>query len=533
MNNREKVTKYDAVLDAAAIDECSLRVSEFLKDKKADRQTVLRYSLAIEEALLKTLDKNEGNEVHVSLTTGIRFFRPFILLAVDGKDENLFFEKSKGVLQDSILKNVGIVPDYSYSGGKNVYTFHLPKKEKNTLLLLLFAVILALIVGYVGLMLPDEVREIFGSILTMLHDTFLNMLGAAAGPMIFFSVAWGIYGIGDAATFQQIGKKMILGYSGSIFIATFGCGFLALPFFSLLSSGEGATFGQVTGVLELIFGIVPKNIVAPFYEGNTLQIIFLATVFGVALLFLEKKTLSVAKATEQLNQVVQFIIEFISKLIPPFVFIVVTDMIWSSTTSVLFSVGKLILALTAAILLSACVVIGFTSIRNKVSPILLIKKGLPTLMVGVSTASSAAAFGSNIKACRDEFGVPENLYSFGLPLGIVMFKLSSGLQYMMLGLFMAEEYKVPMSMSRIVILFFITGIIAIATPPIPGGSVIAYTMLVSIMGYPEEAIVIALASDAILDFIVTGFDQFMMPFVLLNLSTKLHLTDRNILLKKK
>ena len=56
-------------------------------------------------------------------------------------------------------------------------------------------------------------------------------------------------------------------------------------------------------------------------------------------------------------------------------------------------------------------------------------------------------------------------------------------------------------------------------------------MLVSIMDFPEEALVIAFASDAIFDFIVTGFDQFMLPFALLNLSTRMGLTDRTILMK--
>ena len=114
-----------------------------------------------------------------------------------------------------------------------------------------------------------------------------------------------------AATLQQIGRKMILGYSLPVLIAVVGCGLLAMPFLNLVFSADTASYGQFAAVLDLIFGIVSGNILSPFVEGNTLQIIFLASVFGIAMLFLERKTAAVAKATEQLNQIVQFIIEVI------------------------------------------------------------------------------------------------------------------------------------------------------------------------------------------------------------------------------
>ncbi len=530
---RNSADTYEAVLDAAAIDECSDRVRSFFREKKAEARDTLRYALSTEEILLKYLDENDGEELHVRLVTGVRFFRPFVSISVDGKAKNVFLEKNQGVLQESLLKNIGISPDYVYSGEQNTYTFQMPGKKFGSFAQLGIAVLCAAFVGIAGLSVPDSIRGTLSLLLSMLHDTFLNLLGAVAGPMIFLSVAWGIYGIGDAATLKQIGRRMITGYFGTVFLAVCVCGLLALPFFHINLAGQAGNSGELFDVFSMLLGIIPGNILSPFMEGNTLQIIFLAVLFGVALLFLEKKTTAVAKATEQLSLIVQFLIEIISRLVPFFVFIVITDMIWSNKTEIFLTVGKLVIAVAIAILLTSAVVILNTSRVNRIRPVRLIRKGLPTLIVGLTTASSAAAFGSNIIESRDELGIPENVYSFGLPLGIVTFKASSGLLYTMLALFFAEKYGSTESLTWVFVVFVVAAMIALATPPIPGGSVIAYTMLISILGLPEEALVICIAVDTILDFLVTGFDQFMIPFVLLNLSTRLGLTDREILMREK
>lgn len=82
-------------------------------------------------------------------------------------------------------------------------------------------------------------------------------------------------------------------------------------------------------------------------------------------------------------------------------------------------------------------------------------------------------------------------------------------------------------------MIFSAGILAIATPPIPGGAITAYTVLFSQLGIPAEAIAVALACDTILDFICTGGDQFMIPFAILNQANRLGLVNKDILKRKK
>lgn len=257
-------------------------------------------------------------------------------------------------------------------------------------------------IGSLGYLLPVGLRQtLLNGVLTPLHDTFLNILGAIAGPMVFLSVAWGIYGIGDAATLKQVGKKMLFGYIGTVYIALIAVGLICLPLFNLNFSGSGNANNALSEIFTMLLGIFPKNIFSPFVDGNTLQIIFLAFVIGIALLFLGQKTDSVAKAVKQINYIVQFLIEFISKLVPYFIFIVLVTMIWSDTVNVLIGVSKLFIIFIGGTLLMLIGVSIYTSLKSRAPFFSTIRKGLPILLIALTTASSAAAFGTNMKTCKE------------------------------------------------------------------------------------------------------------------------------------
>ena len=532
--NLRNMKKHETFLSAAATDEFSLCVQEFLQEKKLPRKDIMRYCLMIEEILLKTMDAGMEN-VPIRLITGERFLHSYITLEIDGKEANVFVshEDSQTHYGSQILKNLGVSPDYRFSGETNIYSFHLRRKNVNPFLSLLIALSCAAAVGFLGLLMPDGTRlAVLDNILTPLHNTFLNMLSSIAGPMIFLAVARGIYGIGDVATLKRVGKKVLLGYIRTVAVVVVIFGALCVPFFSFAFSQNSSGSTELSTVFSMLLDIIPKNIFSPFVDGNTLQIIFLAAVVGISLIFLGHRTNSVARAIEQINYIVQFLIEFISRLVPYFLFIVVVRMIWSDMFSTLANLGKyFIIFVVCSICMTVSVVI-FTAVRNRVNPLLLVKKGLPTFLIAVTTASSAATFGTNVQACNKKYGIDELISSFGIPLALATFKPCTALCYTTMMFFFAEIYHIDVSPAWIVMALFVCIVLSLATPPIPGGAMSAYTVLLTQLGLPMEALAIALACDAIIDFITTGFNQFLLPFPLITQAGKLGLLDYDTLRKK-
>ncbi len=157
------------------------------------------------------------------------------------------------------------------------------------------------------------------------------------------------------------------------------------------------------------------------------------------------------------------------------------------------------------------------------------KKSLPTFVIALSTASSAAVFSSNITVCEKRFGISSSLIRFGLPLGTVINKPATALYNMALIFFFASQYGVSCSPAWLVIGVLISGILAIAMLPIPGGGTVAYSILFLQMGIPTEAMAIALAIDILMDFIMTAMDVLLVQLSLVNLSSRLAMLNKGIL----
>ena len=522
---------YEAPLTPELVDEISERIRNFIKENKLSKTDGNRFAIAAEEVLLESL-QNGGAGTMVTFTTGSKFLRPYFSISIKGEAKNLFAAK-KGAqtsFTNGIMNTIGLFPDYVYSSENNTYTFSVKRKKANKFLTLAVAILLALLVGTAGRLMPDLLRtELLSSILIPVHDTFLNILGAIAGPMIFLSVAWGIYGVGDAATLKVVGKKLMLGYIGAVAISVVFAAAVCLPSFSLQFSNTGSNFSEFSTIFSTVLGIFPKNIFSPFVEGNTLQIIFLGIIIGIAMLFLGQKTTAVAKAIEQINYVVQFLAELISKLVPFFIFIVLVEMIWSNSLEIFANVHKLFIVFIGLVLITTAGFVIYTSLRTHTNPLVLVKKGLPTLLIALTTASSAAALASNLKATKEEYGIDETINSFGVPLGMVTYKVSTAINYLVMTFFFAEMFNVEISWAWVLTAAFSSIILAVATPTIPGGALASYTVLFMMLGIPQDALAIALACDTIFDFIATGTDQFMMPFVLLIQARKLGLVDEQVL----
>ena len=514
-------------LTGAACDEIAAAIADFCAGQKVDRKEALRHRLSAEECLLFWLEHGcEGKTVRLRM--GSRMLSPYILLEAEGEalDPYRGGEEDFGPYCGSVLTNLRLAPEYSYDGGYNRLLFRMRPKRPGQVTGLALVIVVAALVGAAGLfLLPEGLRDTLqNGIVVPIYDTFFNILSCIAGPMIFLAVTWGIYGIGDAATLGRVGKRLMLRYIGMTFLAAVCCAACFPLFGNTLTHAEGQG-NQLAAIAELILGIFPSTIVEPFATGNTLQIIFLAIVIGIALLFLGRKTSAVARAVEQVNYLVQFLMEVISRLVPFVIFLVIVNLIWSGDLGVLSSIWQLLLIFLGAVIVTGAAFLLSVSIRHKVRPGLLLGKNMNTFLTALATASSAAAFSSNMSTCEKKLGVESSLCSFGIPLGMVMHKPIAAIYNLLMVFYFAAVYHVHCSATWIVLAVVVSAIVAVATPPIPGGGAVAYAILFAQMGIPTEAMAVAFTIDMLTDFAITAFEMFCLPFSLVHSAVRLGMID--------
>lgn len=225
---------------------------------------------------------------------------------------------------------------------------------------------------------------------------------------------------------------------------------------------------------------------------------------GIALLILGDRAAAVRTFIEQTNEVVQFLMEAIGDLIPLFVFFSLFALLGSDFGSELSGILKAIVITYALCPLMCLVFIGILAARRRVSFRLLVQKLLPTFLIGLTTASSSAAFATNLETCEKKLGIPSMLAHFAVPLEQVLYMPSVAVAFVATCLCMAENFGTAITPAWLLTMIVVTGLLSLAMPPIPGGALTCYTVMFTQLGIPGEALALAVAINSMIDFIATA-----------------------------
>lgn len=507
-------------------------ISDFLRKYQIDQKEILRTTLAIEDTLLNYRDAF-GEKTGCTLKCVRRLGRIRIEVIVAGENYNPFASGDDEDFSGILMAGIGMVPAWQYRNGQNIVIFSPKKKQPTQMVYIASAVVLAFVCGVLSKLLPQNVQDLVcGGILVPIFDTFLDLLNAVAGIMIFLSVVWGICGIGDMATLSNIGKRM-LGHM--LFMMTFLPTVFALCILPLFRFSFGSTKGtfDLSGPFSMILGIIPDNMITPFTEGNFLQIIFIAAMVGVALLVLGNKTSLLVSFIEEANTVFKLMIEVICSAISVVIFISLYSMVMNGSFSILLKAYKAPILIFLGCLFVVTIYLCTICITTKVKPIVFIRKVMPSFLIGLTTASSSAAMATTMETCEKQLGIDKKIVNFGIPLGQILFGTNSVIEFIVIAFCMAEIYSVEVTPVWVAMTIFASVILTVATPPIPGGSVALCTILFTQLNLPLDGIAVAVAIDVIADFFITAAEIFCLQSELLITSGKLNMLNKERLHKAK
>lgn len=527
---REKVP-----LDGAGIDTLSRLLSAALEQAGVNRKDIIRLRLAVEE-ILGLWSSGEEKKPVCTFRCGTRLGRMYIEITAPGKridPDEAAADMAGRMLCSNLLAQAGLSPAYSYQDGINrlaLYPSKLPKISP--LLQLLMAILGAVVVGVGILALPSAVGEMATGVVDPLFSALMGVLQTLASPMIFLSVCWGIINIGDVHMLGRIGKMVLLRFLGAVFLLTALTAVCLIWVFRPESGAAAMGENAAAQIYSMILGIIPTNVITPFLEGNSLQIIFMAICAGLVLLVLGEKTSALRALLGQVNTAVQFMMEVVSRYIPLFVFVSLLSLMLSDAISNLGGVVKGLLMGIAACVAWPLLYTLWASLRLKVSFPMVLRKLLPTYLIALSTASSSAALSTNLETCERQLGISGRIVHFAVPLGQVVFKTGGAVGFFVLALGLAEFYGVAMPLSWVVTGVLTAGLLAIAAPPVPGGSLTCYTVLLTQLGIPAEAVGLAVAGNVILDFFMTSCGISCLQAELMLSANKLGMLDRERLIKE-
>ena len=376
-------------------------------------------------------------------------------------------------------------------------------KEKKKLALstqIFIALVLAIIAGIALTGNPDFAKNYikpFGTI-------FLNLIKWIVCPLVFFSIMSGIVSLRDVKKIGAIGGTTVLYYlCTTAFAVTFGLLFANLlkGLFPVLSTSELTYTPSATSVnfMDTLVGMFPSNFLAPFVEGNMLQIIVSALIIGFALVLIGHRFNMEFRAVEICNDICMKAMELILKLSPVGVFCLLCPVVAENGPAVLGSLAMVLLVAYLCYIIHMAVTYS-VSVRTLggLSPVRFFKGMMPAMMMAFSSASSVGTLPLNMD-CSEKLGADREVASFVLPLGATINMDGTAIYQGVCAIFIATCFGINLSFSQMLTIVLTATLASIGTAGVPGAGMVMLAMVLQSVGLPVEGIALVAGIDRIFD----------------------------------
>lgn len=377
---------------------------------------------------------------------------------------------------------------------------------------------------FLGLVLGIIAGLVFGEkalIIEPVGTIFLRLITMIVIPLVFVSLMLGTASMGDVRKLGRIGAKTAVYFIATTVIAI--C--IGLLLANTINPGKGLNenvkaelyknyeasaqdgikrMEEKPSILEILVSIVPTNPVAAFIEGNMLQIIFMALLFGVVLtLIKEEKSKLIINFLDGLNDIFIQVVHIVMKLAPYGVLALSAAVIGQYGMDILITLLKYSLVVIGGLILYG---VTFNSITvrflGRTNPWHFFKASKEALIIAFSTSSSMATLPVAMESV-EHIGVKREYSSFVLPLGATINMDGTALYQGVSAIFIAQIYGIHLGITEQVIIVLMAVLSSIGAAGVPMAGIIALALVLKQLGIPLEGIALILGVERLLDMVRT------------------------------
>jgi Na+/H+-dicarboxylate symporter len=362
---------------------------------------------------------------------------------------------------------------------------------------------------------------ILANVTTPIGQAFLQSLFMVVVPLVLCSLVVGVANLGTVQHLGRLGTRLGLFYFTTTLIAVL----IGQFYINTLQPGKGISeetrnqavasmSSQVEGLQEksegvkeslwpgIVTTVIPRNVVTALAEANMLAIIFVAFVLGIALLSAEDRVSAqlVIQFFSAISDACIKIVGWIMKFAPYAVGALMVNAVANFGLELMGSVGAYMLVVILGYLTHF---FGFYGLVIKflirLPLIEFYKRIIPIVATAFSTSSSSATMPTTMRTLEKNFGVPESITTFSIPLGATVNMNGTALFEIIAALFIAQVFGVEVSLTGQVTLVALVILTSIGVAGVPGGSIPLLMTAMAAVGIPPEGIGLILGVDRLLD----------------------------------
>lgn len=350
--------------------------------------------------------------------------------------------------------------------------------------------------------LVDGAFEVIGQI-------FISSLKMLVVPLVFVSLICGTCSLKDTTKLGKIGGKAI----GLYLITTAVAITFAISLALLVSPGEGVnmiadttfTSREAPSLAQVLIQMFPSNPFTAFAQGNMLQVIIFALLFGIAMALSGKAGERIASIFEDMNTIIMRLVTILMNLAPYGVFCLLAGLF---TDLALETFGNLIayfLVVVVALLIHGLVTYPILlKIFSGLNPLIFLKKMRDTAIFAFSTSSSNATLPVTLETTTKKMGANNSIASFTVPLGATINMDGTAIMQGVATVFIAQVFSQDLTIADYLMVILTATLASIGTAGVPGVGLIMLAMVLDQVGLPVEGIALIIGVDRLLDMTRTA-----------------------------
>jgi Na+/H+-dicarboxylate symporter len=348
-----------------------------------------------------------------------------------------------------------------------------------------------------------------GGLFDAVGRIFVASLKLLVVPLVLVSLICGASSLGDSARMGPIAGKTLLFYLGTTAIA------VSIALLAAVVIGPGnhvaltgdASYQAATPppLVDVLVNIVPTNPVRAMADGEMLQIIVFALLFGYAVSHAGEQGRRVAGLFRDLEAVVMKMVGILMGLAPYGVFALLARLFSEMGVGAILDLAAYFLTVLVVLIFHALVVYSLL-LRSfsGLSPAILLTKMRSVWAFAFSTASSGATLPVTMRTVEKRLGVHNSVAGFTLPLGATINMDGTAVMQGVATVFIAQVYGVDLSLTAYITVILTATLASIGTAAVPGVGLITLALVLEQAGLPVEGIALIIGVDRLLDMVRTA-----------------------------
>ena len=299
----------------------------------------------------------------------------------------------------------------------------------------------------------------FGASLKPVADGFVSLVKMLIAPIIFCTVVVGLAGMGDLKQAGRIGWKALVYFEVVTTLALViglvvanlwqpGAGFHATP--ASLNAQDIGTYtaaAKEQSVVATLLHLIPKTFVSAFAEGDILQVLLLAVLFGLALNRLGATGTPLLKLLQDVTRVFFGMVHLVTKLAPLAAAAAIAFTLGKYGAGPLVQLGQLMLCVYLTCAVFIFVVLGCIARFAGFSLFKILRLIRDELLIVVGTSSSETAL-PGLMEKMERVGCDRTSVGILVPAGY-SFNLDGTCIYLtMAALFIGQAMDIPLTLSQ-------------------------------------------------------------------------------------